>query len=312
MVQDIDIPKERISVSFSASDNFSQHLAVLIVSILVNNPESFFIFHILHKSISKENQKKIIEITRKYNNCEIIFHSISKLIFSEAKLPSFHITEECYYRLLLPKILYKEKRTLYLDIDILVFRRLSDLWNINLDGYACAAVCEGQYPRNSLLCYAKPIALENQRYFNSGVILFNLEYIRNENLSLLPFDILKEWGDKVGYADQDVLNLAYYGKVKFISQSYNFMGKWLLSEKPSKVVIRHYTSFSQKPWNCKLKRFTWIKYAWYLAKSPYRDSFILFVLMHLRSFLYWRYVRNGYPSLDICGVRIWKGGRLSD
>jgi lipopolysaccharide biosynthesis glycosyltransferase len=311
VVHDIDIPKERISVSFSVSDNFSQHLAVLIVSIIVNNSEHFFRLHILHKSISQENQNKILEISRKYSNCEIIFHSIDKLIFSKAKLPSFHITEECYYRLLLPEILHNEERTLYLDVDILVFRGLYDLWNVNLDGYACAAVCEGGYPRNSLLCYAKPVSCECQRYFNSGVLLLNLKFIREQGLDLLSFDILSKWGDKIGYADQDVLNLAYYGRVKFISQSYNFMGKWLLSKKPSKVVIRHYTSFSQKPWNCKLKRFTWIKYAWYLAKSPYRDKLIPFVLMHLRSFLYWRYVRNGYPSLDICGVRIWKGCKLS-
>ena len=79
--------------------------------------------------------------------------------------------------------------------------------------------------------------------------------------------LYKEWNEKIGYADQDVLNLAYYGKVKFVSQRYNFMGKWRKNEDRKPIVIRHFASFSQKPWNYKLTRFTWLSYAYYLFYS---------------------------------------------
>ena len=37
--------KDPISVSFCISDNYAQHMAVVIVSILLNNPEEIFTFH---------------------------------------------------------------------------------------------------------------------------------------------------------------------------------------------------------------------------------------------------------------------------
>jgi lipopolysaccharide biosynthesis glycosyltransferase len=298
--------KDAISISFSVSDNYSQHLAVVIASVLVNNPDSLFVFHVLHRNVSLENQVRIGSISDKYKNCKIVFHYVDAAVFASAPLPSPHISVESYFRLLLPKILIDESRTLYLDVDILCRRGIRDFWEIDLDGFACAAVGEEHYPANSLLCSALPAPLEKQQYFNAGVMLFNLDFIRGNGLDCAPFDIIEKWRDKIGYADQDVMNLAYYGKTLFISRRYNFMGK-SGSEKPSPVVVRHFASFSQKPWNCKLLRFTWIPYARYLALSAYSRNLVGFILKHLRSLLYWKYCKNGRPCLDVCGVRVWQG-----
>ena len=298
--------KSPISISFSVSDNYSQHLAVVITSVLVNNQDSNFIFHVLHRNISEENQSRIGLIVDKYKNCKIIFHYIDESVFTNAPLPSPHISVESYFRLCLPKILADESRILYLDVDILCRRDIRELWEIDLDGYACAAVAETS-PDCSFLKTALAIEEGKLQYFNAGVILFNLDFIRQNGLDSVPFSILKEWKEKIGYADQDVLNLAYHGKVKFVSQCYNFMGKWRKTEVKQPIVIRHFASFSQKPWNCKLMRFSWISYARYLASSPYYGNLVRFVLIHLRSLLYWKYNKNGIPSLDICGVRIWRG-----
>lgn len=304
--------KDPISISFSVSDGFSQHLAVVMTSILLNNPETEFVFHVLHRNVSEENQLRIGSASEKYRNCEICFHKVDETVFANVPLPSPHISVECYFRLLLPKILVDEMRTLYLDVDILCRGDVRDLWGLNLDGFACAAVAEERYPRNSLLCSALPAPVENQKYFNSGVILFNLDFIRKNGLDDEPFSILAKWREKIGYADQDVLNLAYHGKVDFISRRYNFMGKWKNGEKQLPIVIRHFASFSQKPWNCRLTRLTWIPYAQYLAESPYSRNLADFVLTHLRSLFYWRYNKNGRQCLDICGIRVWQSKEKHD
>jgi lipopolysaccharide biosynthesis glycosyltransferase len=298
---------DRISISFAATDNFSQHLAVVMASILVNNRKDQFIFHILHRNISKANQKRIGSISERYANCEIKFHQVDGEAFKDAPLPSPHISVESYFRLLLPKILIDEDRTLYLDVDILCRSGIREFWEVDLDGFACAAVGEEHYPANSLLCSAAPAPEGKQEYFNAGVMLFNLDFIRKSGLDEKPFSILREWKEKIGYADQDVLNLAYHGKVMFVSRRYNFTGKWGTREKPSCIVIRHFASFSQKPWNCKLMRFTWIAYARYLALSPYSNNLVGFILKHLRSLLYWKYSKNGRPCLDIFGIKVWHG-----
>ena len=295
-----------ISISFAATDSFSQHLSVVMVSVVKNNPSDRFVFHVLHRNISQSNRAKISSISADWPNCRILFHEIDAAVFAGAPLPSPHITVESYFRLLLPKILKGEKRTLYIDVDVLCGKGIGELWGCDLDGYACAAVAEEAYPNRSLLCFAKPAPEGEQKYFNAGVMLFNLEFIRMNGLDCAPFDIIEKWRDKIGYADQDVMNLAYYGKTLFISRRYNFMGKWG-SEKPSPVVVRHFASFSQKPWNCKLLRFTWIPYARYLALSAYSRNLVGFILKHLRSLLYWKYCKNGRPCLDVCGVRVWQG-----
>jgi lipopolysaccharide biosynthesis glycosyltransferase len=300
-----------ISISLAISDSYSQHLAVTLVSVLENNPDERFIFHVLHSNVSLINQELIGRIALKYPNCDIRFHSVDAAVFNDALLPSSHISVETYFRLLLPKVLKEERKTLYMDVDVLARCGIRKLWNKYLDGFACAAVNERTYPKGSLLKCALAPELSNGDYFNAGVVLFNLEYIRENGLDEASFDILCKWHDKIGYADQDVLNLAYHGKVNFISQRYNFTGKWLAGERRSPVVIRHYASFSQKPWNCKLMRFTWIPYVKYLRLSPYRSKAAGFVLRHMRSLLYWRYNKNGYPSLDICGVKVWKGRKVS-
>jgi lipopolysaccharide biosynthesis glycosyltransferase len=265
------------------------------------------VFHVLHRNVSLENQVRIGSISDKYKNCKIVFHYVDAAVFASAPLPSPHISVESYFRLLLPKILIDESRTLYLDVDILCRSGIRDFWEIDLDGFACAAVGEEQYPTNSLLCSAAPAPVEKQQYFNAGVMLFNLDFIRQNGLDSVPFSILKEWKEKIGYADQDVLNLAYHGKVKFVSRRYNFTGKWGTREKPSRIVIRHFASFSQKPWNCKLMRFTWIPYARYLVSSPYSNNLAGFILQHIRSLLYWKYSKNGRPCLDILGIKVWHG-----
>ena len=303
----INVMISEISISFAATDSFSRHLSVVIASVLKNNRHDRFVFHVLHRNISDRNQALLKASAEKWRNGRIVFHAVASEFFAAAPLPSPHISVESYFRLMLPKILEDESRTLYLDVDILCRKGIRELWETELDGYACAAVAEETYPGGSLLHFACPAPVERQAYFNAGVMLFNLDYIRAKGLESVPFGILETWTEKIGYADQDVLNLAYHGKVKFISRKFNFMGKWGPERVHSPVVIRHFASFSQKPWNCKMMRFTWIPYAWYLAHTSYRRDLLGFVLGHLRSFLYWKYTKNGRPCLDVFGFKVWHG-----
>lgn len=69
-------------------------------------------------------------------------------------------------RIPLCKIFPKYKRILTLDIDTIVDADISDLWDINLDGYYYAAVPEPAKSRKYI-------------YTNGGVVLWNLESMRD-------------------------------------------------------------------------------------------------------------------------------------
>ena len=298
-----------LSISCCLSDNFAQHFAVLAASALTNTPNASFRFHVLHSNLTDEHLARIRNMEELYpGRCRIVFHHVPEGSFKDAPRSSAHITHECYFRLLLPGLLVHESRTLYLDIDILVKGDIRPLFGIDIDGYACAAVNENSYPDGSLL--SKTLLPEERTgdYFNSGVMLMDLGYIRAHGLEAVCRRILAEYGKHIGYADQDVLNYAFRNRVKWISPCWNFLGKWPKgwTGKREKPVIRHYTSFSQKPWNCKATRFTWIPYARYLLKSSFRAQVPAFILRHLRAFLWWRYHKNCVQCLDILGVRVWQ------
>ena len=53
--------KKPIFISLSVSDNYSQHLAVVLTSFLINNPDSQFVFHVLHRNISDKNQSLLVD-----------------------------------------------------------------------------------------------------------------------------------------------------------------------------------------------------------------------------------------------------------
>ena len=84
-----------------------------------------------------------------------------------------------YYRLLAPRLLPTSLgKVLYLDCDIIVRRSLRELWNTDITGCALAAVpdlCEKENGKALDL----PIGA---KYFNSGVLLINLWFWRENNV----------------------------------------------------------------------------------------------------------------------------------
>lgn len=54
--------KKPISISFCISNNYAQHLAVVIASILLNNPDEDFVFHVVHHSVTPESKAKCVGV----------------------------------------------------------------------------------------------------------------------------------------------------------------------------------------------------------------------------------------------------------
>lgn len=113
--------KDAISFSFCISENYAQHLAVVIASILVNNPDEDFVFHVVHHSVSPGTEGKLRELEKAYPHHRIVFHRIDADAFARFPIPRTlaHVTREMYYRYLLPELLSDERRTIYSDVDVL-------------------------------------------------------------------------------------------------------------------------------------------------------------------------------------------------
>jgi lipopolysaccharide biosynthesis glycosyltransferase len=128
--------------------------------------------------------------------------------------------KEASFRMLLPRLLPQVERLLYLDADTVVMADLGHLESIDLSQKIFAGVCEQDYQLTGGLERLVHIAqldgkaedlllrqaILQHRYVNSGVLLLNLHYWRNHQLSerslcltQLPFSLGM-------LPDQDILN----------------------------------------------------------------------------------------------------------
>jgi len=100
-----------------------------------------------------------------------------------------------------------EDRVLWLDCDTIVNDDISDLFNINMDGYYYAGVME---PGKSKDIF---------RYVNSGVMLCNLELLRETAKEVELAYFLNTY--RFVWADQEVINLLCQGHIRTIDSAYN-------------------------------------------------------------------------------------------
>ena len=293
-----------ISISFSVSDNYSQHLAVVLASVLVNNPGSRFIFHVLHRDISEQNQNKVRELERMYLNCEIRFHLIDAGCFEKFPVPKEleHITQEMYYRYLLPEVLMNEERTIYSDVDVLCVGNIRPLWEIDLKGNILAAVSEGEAGESK----KKLIGLEGGApYFNSGLLVMDLETMRRENAASKLMENTLKYAGKIAWPDQDVINITFRDRIHGLEPIWNAFNvlEW---EMKKRIVIHHFANASQKPWCNIWKNTTWPLYLKYLCKSPYSENALSFVWGHIKGFFFYKYTKKQVTRYLVCGIRVWR------
>ena len=118
-----------------------------------------------------------------------------------------------YYRLLashlLPKLL---KRVLYLDPDILVINPLRPLWETDLQGKLFAAAAHTG--KTELANSVNQLRLgTEQDYYNSGVLLMDLEAGRREIVPQEIFQYVEQHRKELILPDQDILNALYSKKI---------------------------------------------------------------------------------------------------
>ena len=296
---------ERISISFSVSDNYAQHLAVVLTSVLVNNPGSNFIFHVLHRNITPANERKVKALEATYPNCRVAFHKIDASRFDRFQIPAEleHVTQETYYRYILPEVLADEDRTIYSDVDVLCVGDLRPLWNIDLQGNLIGAVSEGEAGDFK----KRRLDLEGEApYFNAGLQVIDLKTMREGGYTAKLMDNTIKYAKLLAWPDQDVINITMRNRILAIDPKWNSVGQ---SYNPFRrdVVLWHFAGFTQKPWCNIFKNITWIPYLKYLLKSPYRNAALKFVWGHLKGFFYFTYTKKGVKRVLVCGFRVWKG-----
>lgn len=270
-----------MDIIFATNNNFCQHAAVAIASLLDNNKHHDIVIHLFCIDVAKENILKITSIANNYNK-EIKVYHINKDTFKEFPNPG-NYSLATYLRLITATLLPNIEKALYLDCDLVVNGDIIELWNIDLTGYGAAGVPDAILSHNIIKDYIGYDFIK-EGYFNAGVLLLNLKYWRENDIQNKFFSFLKNHNARLN--DQDAINAVLHGKIKEIHPKWNcHVGyfafpplvineqKKYIKELWNKAIIIHFTG-PAKPWYKECVNPYKKVYLKYLSHTPYEDYYL--------------------------------------
>jgi lipopolysaccharide biosynthesis glycosyltransferase len=209
------IKQNQIPVVASSDDNYAYPLGVMFISLLenTNNPERFSLFIIDGgiDSTKKEKLKNDIE----QRGSTLTFLDINSDIYADFPTRA-HISAPAYYRISIPELFESDvKKVIYLDCDLIIKSDLQLIWNIDLENYPIAAV------ENISKSTYKASQLNQSDYFNSGVMIINLDIWRKEKIPEQVRAFKIEHPELICTNDQCALNGVFKGNWKRLPLKWN-------------------------------------------------------------------------------------------
>ena len=211
-----------INIALASDQGYFCGLYVTACSIAKNAGEKINLsFYILDGGINDNNWKLLIQkIFTLHKQSKIERFIINDEMFSE--YPDWHGNKMAYARLILPDLLTNVDWCIYCDVDFLWLCDISQLWNECDKHYALIGTKDGTdstLEKEKLWFERNNYQFDPNKYFCSGLCLFNLKLFRELNLVHKIEEILKNHSD-IQYPDQAALNIVTYGKTKLVSQKW--------------------------------------------------------------------------------------------
>lgn len=254
----------------ACDEKFIRYTTTMLCSLLANNVPPINI-HFIHGNIPKNIVEKLQTFIQQ-NNGIFFPYRIDDGFLYNLKV-DLHASIANYYRLLIPEILpITINKVLYLDSDLIVRKAIDDLWNINIENYYLAAA-ENLGIRN----FDRLFMPKNSRYFNSGVMLVNVEKWRREGIHNKVLNFIRNYPDRIKFWDQDGLNAILYGKWKVLPIKWNVQHNYFFPEENQKKyaeiildpAIVHFSGDGLKPWQPNINHKFKIEYLYYESKIPF-------------------------------------------
>lgn len=277
-----------MNIVIAINKKWVRYAYVMLLSLLTNNPERICVY-VLHRELAVEDLKtfELLKVSFDVKFC-FVYVPDSYIPSKEVlqAIPAWGI--EAYFRLAIIDLLPADlERVLYLDSDIIVNSSLGEIYNCRMGGVlaACKEYISsppfGDY-RDEIFgeIIHNNIMSDRFQYFNSGVLLFDLQVLRPTISFSAYMEKAKALQYKINYPDQDLLNYFHHNEVMFLDyKKYNLYAKRAYTdlnmhyaEVKENAVIIHYNS--GKPWdggglNYDLQQLWWD----YAERTPFYEDF---------------------------------------
>lgn len=277
----------KINIVFASDNNYAQHTAVAMASVLVNTkvPQKIQ-FYLIDDEIQQENKEKITKTVQNLGgNIEFIKIKNSKL---EDCYVSGELSRASYFRLDIANILGESiEKIIYLDCDLLVYDDIEKMWQLDMGGKPVAATCD-----LGIMASARVRKQKNKfiglpfdaPYFNAGVLIMDLKKWRDGNYAEAIIALATQ--NKYPNHDQDALNKFFMNNWQeiplrwdVIPPVFNLFLKILTKpdlrqkaiEAKLNPAIFHYAG-GYKPWEYEIHDGFNDKYYEYLKLTEYKDA----------------------------------------
>ncbi|HEM5148223.1 TPA: glycosyltransferase [Streptococcus suis] len=265
-----------IHIAFSVAGKYADYVGTAIYSILKHNAESSIKFYILHQEIEAEYKRNLEQLMTHFQNATIQFVKIENQYLEKIKPAKDGLHISTYYRFLLAELLPDVNKVLYLDVDVLIRGEIRTLWNTDL---STASLGVSREIDIYAVCpeHVHSIGLEDHHnYFNAGVLLFNLQKLRSEQLDKLLLETAVSKSPELRFGDQDILNMIFKDDCVLFSYVYNFTNWRLMWPEISdqKPAIIHFSGSKwTKPWMKKEDTFDYL--------APYLEDYQSYKIEYL-------------------------------
>ena len=270
-----------VEIACAARRDYVPHAAAMLDSVLETTGDAGVQIHFLHGRDWPREYRRLLSEMVERGGGEISFLEVSEHrvagLRTRDSLPASH-----WYRVFLPELLPRHDRILYLDADLIAVDTLSPLWQLDLRTDYLGAVTnvfqQDHLNRISELGLSDPAV-----YFNSGVLLMNLELMRRDDCTRAIVDYARANAARLSWPEQDALNLLLGNRRLALHPRWNLMNSLLvfehavdvfgaeaLAEAKASPAIRHFEGPAQnKPWHADCERPDRELYARHRARTPW-------------------------------------------
>lgn len=270
-IENDDTTNPCVNITYGADRPFLYGTGVSITSVLLNNRDINFHFHIFTNYLDEHQLHLFSTLTKQYNT-RITFYVLDDNELRNLPTASKAWNYSIYFRLIaIDYFADKLTNIIYLDSDIICKESLAPLLKEEFNDNVLMAVHD-RFVDTSAVAGINP-----GLYFNSGFMYFNLPELKDINLTLQVITKVNE--NRFSHPDQDALNVLFNDRVKILDHKFNsFFNIDTLAKKggdafkitPQTVFI-HYVGVT-KPWNDWAQFYAEVEY-FNVARenSPWKD-----------------------------------------
>lgn len=196
----------------AADDNYARPMAVTIASALHNlDSEWSATLYLLSDNISLTKRRRIENVVAvSPTEASLEWIDLDVEVLSHAPYKD-RLSRTVYAPLWIPELLPDRcRKAIFLDCDLLVRESLSNLWRRPMKDKPLIAARDLWIPhlssKNGVSNDAEPGLAPDAPYFNSGVLIYNVEKWRQHDLQSKCAEYLFNNRDGIGMEDQEVMN----------------------------------------------------------------------------------------------------------